>query len=170
MLTCTDVCPLFICISCLCNTMHNDLLQVTCNKEFEFEFEFVLDGLKSIALSNHTSIYMYMFTFIWDVTPVFPIMRIHQEYYTLCLYYYNYFFHYFRELKVIEDDEVTVSIKYMFLIKFEVQQILSQSLSWMNIFFSQQIMPYFFLSINWSIYTSSIENEARDEKERRRKR
>ena len=39
MLSYTDLCPLFICISCLC--MHNDLLQVTCNKEFEFEFEFM---------------------------------------------------------------------------------------------------------------------------------
>ena len=40
MLYCTDECPLFICISCMC--MHNDLLQVTCNKEFEFEFEFAM--------------------------------------------------------------------------------------------------------------------------------
>ena len=47
MLSCTDLCPLFICISCMC--MHNDLLQVTCNKEFEFEFMCVWGGGGRIA-------------------------------------------------------------------------------------------------------------------------
>ena len=54
MLSCTDLCPLFICISCLC--MHNDLLQVTCNKEFEFEFTHCYYALHSSMRIQHKAL------------------------------------------------------------------------------------------------------------------